>query len=73
MQLEPPCGGEFEYLHRNPASSRRRRKGNPFPGSIAGPLCVGGGHKYGDLGLQVEGVSNLTQQNMVMRFAGLGP
>jgi hypothetical protein len=23
-----PCGGELEYLHRRPAS-RRRRKGNP--------------------------------------------
>jgi hypothetical protein len=24
-------GGGFEYLHRNPASRRRRRKGNPVP------------------------------------------
>jgi hypothetical protein len=22
-----PCGGGFEYLHRDPASRRRRRKG----------------------------------------------
>jgi hypothetical protein len=26
-----PCGGELEYLHRNPASRKRRRKGNPVP------------------------------------------
>jgi hypothetical protein len=25
---EVPCGGGFEYLHRDPASRRRRRKGN---------------------------------------------
>jgi hypothetical protein len=24
-----PCGGGVEYLHRNPASRRRRRKGKP--------------------------------------------
>jgi hypothetical protein len=24
-----PCGGGFEYLHRDPASRRRRRKGKP--------------------------------------------
>jgi hypothetical protein len=23
------CGGGFEYLHRSPASRRRRRKGKP--------------------------------------------
>jgi hypothetical protein len=38
-------------------------KGVPLPG----------GYKYGDLALQVEGVSNLRQQNMVMSPAGLGP
>jgi hypothetical protein len=37
-----PCGGGFEYLDRNPASSRRRRKGNPVPRSITGPPCYGG-------------------------------
>jgi hypothetical protein len=31
------------------------------------------GHEYGDLALQVEGVSNLRQLNMVMSPAGLGP
>jgi hypothetical protein len=28
----PPSGGRFQYLHRSPASRRRRRKGNPVPG-----------------------------------------
>jgi hypothetical protein len=31
-----PCGGGVEYLHRSPASPRRRRKGNPVPGGITG-------------------------------------
>jgi hypothetical protein len=39
--------------------------------------CLGhhvpGGYKYGDLTLQVGGVSNLGQQNVVMSPAGLGP
>jgi hypothetical protein len=35
--IHTPCGGGVEYLHRNPASRRRRRKGNPVPGSITGP------------------------------------
>jgi hypothetical protein len=26
-------GGGLEYLHRNPASRRRRRKGDPVPGT----------------------------------------
>jgi hypothetical protein len=34
-----PCGGGVEYLHRGPASHRRRRKGNPVPGGITGPAC----------------------------------
>jgi hypothetical protein len=33
------CGGGVEYLHRNPASRRRRRKGNSVPGSITRPSC----------------------------------
>jgi hypothetical protein len=40
-----------EYLHRSLANRRRRRKGNPVPGR----------YKYGDLALQVGGVSNLRQ------------
>jgi hypothetical protein len=32
----PPHG--IKYLHRSPASHRRRRKGNPVPGVITGPL-----------------------------------
>jgi hypothetical protein len=27
-----PCEGGLEYLHRSPASRRRRRKENPVPG-----------------------------------------
>jgi hypothetical protein len=37
-----PCGGGFEYLHRSPASRRRRRKGNPVPGGITVPPCYWG-------------------------------
>jgi hypothetical protein len=33
------CVGGVEYLHRSPASRRRRRKGNPVPGGITGPPC----------------------------------
>jgi hypothetical protein len=33
-----PRGGRLEYLHRSPANRRRRRKGNPVPGGITGPL-----------------------------------
>jgi hypothetical protein len=51
VTVQLPCGGGFEYLHRSPASRRRRRKGNPVPG----------GYKYWDLALQVEGVSSLRQ------------
>jgi hypothetical protein len=36
------CGGGFEYLHRSPASRRRRRKGNPVSGGITGPACSWG-------------------------------
>jgi hypothetical protein len=37
-----PLVGRFEYFHRSPASRRRRRKGNPVPGGITGPLCAWG-------------------------------
>jgi hypothetical protein len=57
-QLNPsrydPCGGGLEYLHPSPESRKRRQKGTPVPG---GKL---GGYKYGDLALQVGGVSNET-------------
>jgi hypothetical protein len=33
------CGGVVQNLHRSPARRRRRRKGNPVPGSITGPPC----------------------------------
>jgi hypothetical protein len=42
---------------------QRQQKGNPVPGGITGPPCSwegGGGYKYGDLALQVEGVSDGT-------------
>jgi hypothetical protein len=37
-----PCGDGFEYLHRNPASRRRRRKRNPVPAVITGSQCYWG-------------------------------
>jgi hypothetical protein len=30
-------------------------KGNPVGGGITGPPCSWGGHKYGDLAVQIEG------------------
>jgi hypothetical protein len=36
-----------EYLHRSPASRRRRQKGNPKPGRITGLPCSGGDTKTG--------------------------
>jgi hypothetical protein len=47
-----PCEGVFEYLHRSPASRRRRRKVNPVPRGVTGPLFLR--DKYGDLGLGPE-------------------
>jgi hypothetical protein len=41
-QVSLPCGGGVEYLHRRPASRRRRLKGNPVPGCITGPPCSWG-------------------------------
>jgi hypothetical protein len=34
-----PRGGGFQYLHRSPASRRRRRKENLMLGGITGPPC----------------------------------
>jgi hypothetical protein len=51
------CGGGLEYLHRSPASRKRRQKGNPVPGGITGPPCSGQ-YKYGDLALQVGRISD---------------
>jgi hypothetical protein len=53
-------GGGFEYLHLSPASHRRLRKENPVPGILTGPNGTRG-HVYGNLALQVEGVSNLRE------------
>jgi hypothetical protein len=36
------CGGGVEYLHRSPASRRRRRKGNPVTGGTTWPRCSWG-------------------------------
>jgi hypothetical protein len=32
-----PCGGRLEYLHRIPASCKRRQEEYPVPGGITGP------------------------------------
>jgi hypothetical protein len=37
-----PCEGRLEYLHRIPASRKRRRKGNPVPRGMTGPPCTWG-------------------------------
>jgi hypothetical protein len=34
-----PASRRVQYLHRSPASRRRRRKGNPVPRGITGPPC----------------------------------
>jgi hypothetical protein len=47
-------GGGLEYLHRSPASRKRRHKGNAVPGGTTG------GYKYGKLAFQVWGISDET-------------
>jgi hypothetical protein len=42
-----PCGGGVEYFHRNPASRRRRWKGNPEPWGITRPPCSWGTYTWG--------------------------
>jgi hypothetical protein len=42
MVLSLQVMGGLEYLHRCPASRKRRRKGNPVPGGITGPPCSRG-------------------------------
>jgi hypothetical protein len=37
-----PCAGGLEYLHRSPATRKKRRKRNPVPGGITGPLSSWG-------------------------------
>jgi hypothetical protein len=65
------CGGGLEYLHSSPASRKRRQKGNPVPGVYLGHP-VPRGCKYGDLALQVGGVSNETVK-YGLSSAGLRP
>jgi hypothetical protein len=56
-----PCGGGLEYLHRCPASRKRRQKGEPSArGYNWATLPCSWGYKYRDLALQVGGVSNET-------------
>jgi hypothetical protein len=65
VTMQTPCGGGLEYIHCSPASRKRRQKGtqcHPVPG----------GCKYGDLALQVGGVSNETVK-YGLSSAGLGP
>jgi hypothetical protein len=52
------CGGGIEYLHRSPASRKRQRKGNQCPGAYLGHPVLER-YKYGDLALQVGGVSSI--------------
>jgi hypothetical protein len=47
------CGGGVQYLHRSPASSMRRRKGNTVTWVWLG-YPDPGGYKHGNLALQVE-------------------
>jgi hypothetical protein len=60
VSRDPLRGGGFEYFHGSPVSRRRRRKGTSVPDGITGPPYFWG-YKYGDLVLQVEGVTNLRQ------------
>jgi hypothetical protein len=55
-----PCEGGFEYFHRSPVSRRKQRKGNPVPVDITRPPDSWE-KKYGNLPLQVGGVSNQRQ------------
>jgi hypothetical protein len=48
-------------------------KGTQCPGGITGPPCSWVGYKYVDLAIQVGGVSNLRQSNVVTSPAGLRP
>jgi hypothetical protein len=56
---EYPYGGGLEYFYRSPVSRKRRREGNPMSGGITGAPCSWR-YKYGDLALQVGGVSDET-------------
>jgi hypothetical protein len=55
-RIKTACEGRLEYLHRSPASRKRRRKGNPVPRGLA---------------FQVGRVSNETV-NYGLSSAGLG-
>jgi hypothetical protein len=54
-----PRAGGLEYLHRSPASRKRRQQGTQCPGVyLAYPIPEG--YKYGDLAFLVGGVSDET-------------
>jgi hypothetical protein len=64
-----PCGGGIEYLHRSPASRKRRRKGTQCPEVYLGhPVPLG--YKYRDLALQVGGVSRIGTMKYVLESHG---
>jgi hypothetical protein len=54
-----PRGGGLEYLHRSPASRKRRQTGKAVPEDVTGPPCSWR-YKHGNLVLQVGGVSDET-------------
>jgi hypothetical protein len=58
VKVSSPCGGGLEYFHCSPASRKRRQKGTQRPGVYVGHPDPGG-YKYGDLALQVGGVSRI--------------
>jgi hypothetical protein len=47
IRMSSTCRCGLEYLHRSPASRRRRRKGNPVPKGITGPPCHWGTYMQG--------------------------
>jgi hypothetical protein len=59
--------GVFSLVHPETVS----RKGNTVPGGITEPPCSWG-YEYGDLTLQVGGVSNPREQNKVLIPTGVG-
>jgi hypothetical protein len=65
------CGGGVEYLHRIPASHRRRWKWNPVPWAITGPPSSWG-IQTREPGPPGWGVWKMRQKNVVMNHEGIG-
>jgi hypothetical protein len=59
LRMGFPCGGGLGHLYHSPASRKRRSEGNPVPGGTAEQPCSWG-YRYGNLALQVGGVSGET-------------